>query len=221
MRLLDVLISFLLLIILVPIFLPVMLLLRFSGEGEIFYKQLRIGKNENTFKVLKFATMLKDSPSIGAGTITVRNDPRVLPVGRILRKTKINELPQLINVLKGDMSLIGPRPHAERDLLGVNKDDLKLFLQLAPGISGVASIIFRDEEIILHDSDDPRTLYDTVIAPYKAKLEVWYLDNQSLSKYIMLLFLTIYVVLRSDSGIMFRVFPQLPKPPAQIKKYLL
>ena len=176
MRLLDLILSLALFCVLVPIFIPIILLLRLTGEGEVFYKQVRIGKNRNKFEVLKFATMLKNSPNIGAGTITVRDDPRVLPVGRVLRKTKINELPQIINVLKGEMSLIGPRPHAERDLMGVDKNNLELVLKLTPGISGIGSIVFRDEEKILHSSDRPRLLYDNVIAPYKAELEIWYLN---------------------------------------------
>ena len=109
-RIFDIVLSLAALIILCPLLLPMALILRFTGEGEVFYIQERIGANEQPFGLFKFATMLKNSPQIGTGTITVRNDPRVLPVGRILRKTKINELPQLFNVLIGDMSVIGPRP---------------------------------------------------------------------------------------------------------------
>ena len=220
MRLLDLILSLALFFILIPIFIPIMLLLFLTGEGKVFYKQVRIGKNGNKFEVLKFATMLQDSPNIGAGTITVRDDPRVLPVGRILRKTKINELPQIINVIKGEMSLIGPRPHAERDLMGVDKYNLELVLKLTPGISGIGSIVFRDEEKILHSSDQPRHVYDNVIAPYKAELEIWYLKNGNISKYIILLFLTIYVVFKNESQIIFRVFPTLPKPPQQLVGHL-
>ena len=106
LRFFDILLSSIAFIVLVPILLPVCLLLRFTGEGEIFYAQPRVGLNGRGFKLLKFATMLKNSPQIGAGAITVTNDPRVLPVGRFLRKTKINELPQILNILRGDMSLV-------------------------------------------------------------------------------------------------------------------
>ena len=109
-RVCDIFFSALALVFLSPLLIPIALLLRFTGEGEVFFVQERVGLNQQTFGLLKFATMLKDSANIGSGTITVRNDPRVLPVGKVLRKTKINELPQLLNILRGDMSVIGPRP---------------------------------------------------------------------------------------------------------------
>ena len=98
-RFFDILLSGFGLLLLAPLFLPLVLILRFTGEGEIFYKQERVGKDGQTFKILKFATMLKDSPNIGAGTLTMKDDPRVLPFGKLLRKTKINELPQIDFVL--------------------------------------------------------------------------------------------------------------------------
>ena len=113
-RIFDILISLSALFILSPVLIPIMFLLRFTGEGDIFYLQTRIGLNKKRFEVIKFATMLKDSPNMGTGPITTRNDPRVLPVGRVLRKTKINELPQLINIIMGTMSIVGPRPLMEK-----------------------------------------------------------------------------------------------------------
>ena len=98
------------LVLLSPLLLPLMFILRVTGEGEIFFPQSRVGRGGKDFKLYKFATMLKDSPNMGTGTVTVKNDPRVLPMGGFLRKTKINELPQLINIFNGDMSVIGPRP---------------------------------------------------------------------------------------------------------------
>ena len=109
-RFFDIFFSGLALLVLSPLFIILILILRFSGEGEIFFLQERIGKDNKPFMLFKFATMLKNSPHIGTGTITVKNDPRVLPIGKFLRKSKINELPQLINIFKGDMSSIGPRP---------------------------------------------------------------------------------------------------------------
>ena len=126
-----------------PFIVLLSIILKFTGEGKIFFLQERIGKYKKKFKVIKFATMLENSPNIGAGSITELNDPRILPLGKILRKTKINEIPQLFNVLKGDMSLIGPRPHVERDLKGVDKEILDEILSTKPGLSGVASIFFR------------------------------------------------------------------------------
>lgn len=221
MRFIDLSLAVILSIILIPILLPVVIVLRLTGEGEVFYRQIRVGINGKRFEVYKFATMLKNSPSIGAGTITVKNDPRVLPVGKILRKTKINELPQLLNILKGEMSFIGPRPHAERDLEGVNPQILKSILMVTPGVSGVGSIVFRDEEKILHASEDPRSLYDNVIAPYKADLEIWYLKNKNLRNYLLLICITAYVVLRNDSSLIFRIFADLPKPPQELKSFLI
>ena len=116
-RFFDIIFSSLALIIFLPIFTLVAVLLRFTGEGEVFYVQQRIGFNGREFGLLKFATMLKDSPNMLGGDITIKNDPRVLPIGRFLRLTKINELPQLINVISGSMSLIGPRPLTKKCFL--------------------------------------------------------------------------------------------------------
>ena len=116
-RIFDIIIASIALILLLPIFIPVILILRFTAEGEVFYFQNRIGKDCKYFDIWKFATMLKNSSNIGTGDITLRNDPRVTSFGKFLRKSKINELPQVINVLLGDMSIVGPRPtvrkHAE------------------------------------------------------------------------------------------------------------
>ena len=115
-RLFDLILSFIALFFLFPFFLIISIILLFTGEGEVFYLQERIGFKNKKFKIIKFATMIKDSPNIGTGSITLRDDPRVLPIGKILRKTKINELPQIFNVIIGNMSIVGPRPQMERDL---------------------------------------------------------------------------------------------------------
>ena len=109
-RFFDILFSGVALLLLSPLTVPVVITLRLTGEGNIFFLQERIGKGGKNFKLFKFVTMLKNSPNIGTGTVTMRGDPRVLPVGTFLRKTKINELPQLLNIFFGDMSVIGPRP---------------------------------------------------------------------------------------------------------------
>ena len=114
------------------------------------------------------------------------------------------------------MSLISPRPHAERDLMGVDKYNLELVLKLTPGISN-GSIVFRDEEKILHSSDRPRLLYDNVIAPYKAELEIWYLNNKNIRNYIILLFLTIYVVFKNESQIVFG-FPNFTETTSTVSR---
>ena len=161
--------------------------------------------------------MLKNSPQIGTGTITVRNDPRVLPVGRILRKTKINELPQLLNVLIGDMSVIGPRPLTQNHFMHYAPEMRKTIGSVRPGLSGVGSIVFRDEERLLSDKEDPTNYYRTEIAPHKALLEVWFVENRSIWLYLKCIFLTIWVVINSSSNVASAVFKGLPQPQGQLK----
>ena len=149
-RFFDILFSSFALLALSPLLIPIVIILKFSGEGEVFFLQDRIGKHGDSFRLFKFATMLKDSPNLGTGTVTMRDDPRVLPVGKFLRKTKINELPQLINILFGDMSVIGPRPLTMQTFETYSEPTQVLIKQVKPGLSGVGSIIFRKEEDIMH-----------------------------------------------------------------------
>ena len=216
-RIFDIVLSLAALIILCPLLLPIALILRFTGEGEVFYIQERIGSNEQPFGLFKFATMLKNSPQIGTGTITVRNDPRVLPVGRILRKTKINELPQLFNVLIGDMSVIGPRPLTQNHFAHYAPEMRKTIGSVRPGLSGVGSIVFRDEERLLSDKEDPKNYYRTEIAPHKALLEVWFVENRGLWLYLKCIVLTIWVVINSSSNVASAAFKDIPQPQGQLK----
>ena len=166
-RFFDVLFSGIALLLLSPLMVPIVITLRLTGEGEVFFLQERIGKSGKKFKLFKFATMLKNSPNIGTGTVTMRGDPRVLPVGTFLRKTKINELPQLLNIFFGDMSIIGPRPLTIQTFEAYTKNTQILITQVQPGLSGVGSIIFRDEEVILHGATASITYYMNVIALHK------------------------------------------------------
>ena len=145
-RFFDVLLSAIALFILLPLFLPITILLKSTGEGEVFFLQERIGKDGKKFMLFKFATMLKNSPNIGTATVTMKNDPRVLPVGRFLRKTKINELPQLLNIFFGDMSVIGPRPLTSEAFESYSDNTKYLIKKVRPGLSGIGSIVFRAEE---------------------------------------------------------------------------
>ena len=216
-RLLDIVLSAIALLILSPLMIVVALVLRFTGEGEVVYRQTRVGRDGRPFGLLKFATMLKNSPDIGAGLLTLRDDPRVLPVGRFLRATKLNELPQLLNVLSGDMSLIGPRPQA-RPHFDVFPDRRKpLLTSVRPGLSGIGSIVFRDEESLLEHASDKAMFYADVIAPYKADLECWYIERRSAALYVGLILLTIWVVLVPASRLPYRVFGSLPTPPEMLK----
>lgn len=194
-RFFDIFLSGLAIIFLLPLFLLIILILSLTGEGEVFFRQTRVGKDKAKFQLLKFATMLKNSENIGAGTVTLKDDFRVLPFGKFLRKTKINELPQLFNVFIGNMSIIGPRPLHQKQFSFYPLDDQQLISSVLPGLSGVGSIIFRDEEQVLQNSHDPDQTYKALIAPKKAILEKWYIKNASIYLYFKLIFLTIFVVL--------------------------
>ena len=219
-RLLDVFLAGLALFFLSPLLLPVALLLRLTGEGEGFFVQQRVGRCGQPFGLYKFATMLKNSPNMGTGTVTVKNDPRVLPVGRFLRKTKINELPQLLNILFGDMSIIGPRPQTSRCFDAFPVTSQSEIIKVRPGLSGIGSIIFRGEEEMMHASFDPDGFYDHVIMPYKGKVEEWYVANESLAIYLRCIFVTIWIVLFPQSSIAWGVFSGLPRPPEDLANLL-
>jgi lipopolysaccharide/colanic/teichoic acid biosynthesis glycosyltransferase len=199
---------------------PVILLLKFSGEGEIFFLQDRIGKNREIFKLFKFATMLKNSPNFGTGTVTMKNDPRILPVGKMLRKTKINELPQLLNVFLGHMSLVGPRPQTPKcfDAFPVESQDI--ILKVKPGLSGIQQIVFRREEDTLEGQYGTLDFYNNVIAPYKGDVETWYVAKQNLILYFCLILLTVWIVLNPKSDVVWKVFKDLPFPPDILRKGL-
>ena len=197
-RLLDIFFSGVAIMVLSPLLLVVILALRVTGEGEIFFKQSRVGKKNVSFDLLKFVTMLKNSENIGAGTVTLKNDFRVLPLGKFLRKTKINELPQLFNIFIGHMSVIGPRPLHHKQFSFYSESDRKIIVSVKPGLSGVGSIIFRDEEKILQNSNDPDATYKKEITPKKAELEKWYVKNKSIGLYFKLIFLTVIAVASSN-----------------------
>ena len=211
-RTLDIIISLLALIILLPLFIPIMIILRFTAEGEIFYFQERIGLNNTNFQIWKFATMLKNSMNIGSGSITLRNDPRVTKFGSFLRKTKINELPQIINILKGDISLVGPRPLVAKTFSAYNKNIQSKIYNVKPGLTGIGSIIFRDEESIISDikDEDPHEFYKRVLAPYKGELEMWYQKHNSFILDLQLIFMTAWVILFPKSRLYEKWFKNLP-----------
>lgn len=215
-RFFDILFSGLALLFLIIPLLVVMLTLRLTGEGEVFYKQQRIGKDGVKFDVLKFATMLKNSASIGTGTVTVKNDPRVLPIGKFLRKSKINELPQLFNIFGGSMSIIGPRPQTQRCFDAFPAALQPEIVKVRPGLSGIGSIVFRNEEDMM-DSGNADAIYNDIIMPYKGELEKWYVENNSVHVYFASIFLTVWVVLTGKGGAVYKTFPALPKPPESLR----
>jgi len=219
-RFFDILFSGLALLALSPLLLPIALILKFSGEGEIFFLQDRVGKDGQVFKLFKFATMVKDSPNIGTGTVTMKDDPRILPVGKFLRKTKINELPQLLNIFFGDMSVIGPRPLTPQTFDCYSDQIQETIKKVRPGLSGIGSIIFRGEEDIMHGASASVDFYNNIIAPYKGSLEEWFVLNKGMYIYFLAIFLTVWAVIFPSSKIAWRTLKNLPEPPAELKQAL-
>ena len=209
-RLLDLIIASVALLILSPILIPICVLLAFTGEKEVFYLQKRVGYKNRIFDIWKFATMVKNSPNIGSGAMTLRNDPRVTPMGKFLRITKINELPQIINVLKGDMSIVGPRPLMKVSFDMYSEDIQKIIYNSKPGITGIGSLVFRDEEKLVSDAENPEEMYKKIF-PFKGQLELWYQKNASVLLDIQLIFLTAWNILFSDSDLYKKWFKDLPE----------
>lgn len=218
-RLIDILLAMMAIIIILPFWIPIMILLLLTGEHEVFYLQNRIGYKNKPFKIWKHATMLKDSENMGTGSLTVRNDPRVTTVGKFLRKTKINEIPQVINVLIGNMSVVGPRPQMKVDFLKFPEYIQKVIYNAKPGITGIGSIIFRDEEKWISNAEgDPHEFYRNVIAPYKGELELWYQKNLSFYTDTKLFFCTAWVILSPESELPYKIFKGLPPKPEALKE---
>ena len=216
-RVFDIVLSGLALALLSPFLIPIGLVLLTTGEREIFFLQERVGKNGKCFNLYKFATMLKNSPNLGSGTITMKEDPRVLPVGKFLRKTKINELPQLLNIFFGDMSVVGPRPLTAQTFGAYAFNTQNIIKKVRPGLSGVGSIVFRAEEDIMQGAAASVDYYDSVIAPYKGALEEWFVSNRGLSVYFIVILATAWAVVFPKSDVAWRVFQELPEPPDDLK----
>jgi len=207
-------------IILSPLLIPIAIALKFTGEGYIWYFQERVGYKNEPFNIWKFATMLKDSPNMKGGLITTTKDPRLTPMGPFLRKSKINELPQLINILIGDMSIVGPRPVMKKSFEQYSPDVQKVIYNVKPGLTGIGSIIFRDEEEMItkvkNEGGDTWAFYTQQIYPYKGAVEKWYQENQSLYTDFMIIFITAWAILFPKTDLHFKVFKTLPKQPKEI-----
>jgi len=212
-RLLDIFVSIIALTLLLPLFIPIIILLRITAEGEVFYFQERIGLKNSRFQIWKFATMLKNSMNMGTGSITLQNDFRVTPIGKFLRKTKINELPQIINILKGDISLVGPRPLVTKTFSAYTEEIQSKIYNVKPGLTGIGSIVFRDEESLISavKDEDPHEFYKRIIAPYKGELEMWYQKNKSFFLDLQLIFMTAWVILFPENRLYEKWFKDLPK----------
>lgn len=214
-RFFDILLSGIALLILSPLLIPIMIGLRFTGEGYVWYKQERVGYKNKPFLIWKFATMLKDSPNMAGGIITTKKDPRITPMGGFLRKSKINELPQLINIFKGDMSIVGPRPVMQVSFDAYPADVQEVIYNVKPGLTGIGSIVFRDEEELITEvknkGGDTWKFYKEDIYPFKGELEKWYQEHESFLTDIKIIFITAWVILKPNSDIVYKWFKDLPR----------
>ncbi|MBS1577048.1 MAG: sugar transferase [Bacteroidetes bacterium] len=211
-RFFDIVFSLLALIILSPVLIPIIILLLITGEHEVFFRQDRVGYKNKIFRIWKFATMLKNSPNMGHGDVTVRNDPRITSVGRFLRMSKLNELPQIINILTGDMSFVGPRPLMKAGYDRYSQELKEKVYNVRPGLTGIGSIVFRDEELIITRSSlPPHECYAKEILPYKGALEMWYQAHQNFFTDLSILFLTGWHIIFHKSDLVNKLFPSLPK----------
>lgn len=211
----DILLSSIMLLLLSPLLIPIVIGLKLTGEGYIFYKQERIGYKNKKFNILKFATMLLNSPNMAGGIMTTKKDPRITPMGGFLRKSKINELPQLFNILLGDMSFVGPRPVMQLSFDAYSDSVKEVIYNVKPGLTGIGSIVFRDEEELISNIKekglDTWDFYSNKLYPFKGKLEIWYQSNQSFSVDFKIIVITAWVILNSESNIVYKTFKSLPK----------
>ena len=213
-RIIDVLLSLLALLVLLPLFIPIVVILLLTGEHKVFYSQTRVGYKNKDFKILKFATMLSNSANMGSGSLTLKNDPRVLPFGSFLRKTKINELPQILNIIIGDLSIVGPRPQMQVDFEKYSDTVQKNINNVRPGLTGIGSIIFRDEESLITlaaENENPHDFYKRVIAPYKGEVEMWYQSHRSIYLDFQLIFMTAWAIIFPETRLYEKWFKDLPK----------
>lgn len=192
-RFFDILFSTLGLIFLFPLLFFIGILIKLSSAGPVFYKQSRVGLKGVDFKVLKFRTMRINSDKFGLLTVGGR-DPRITPVGYFLRKYKMDELPQLLNVLIGDMSLVGPRPEVKKYVELYTAEQEKV-LSIRPGITDWASINYREENVILEKSSDPEHDYIQLILPDKIRYNLIFIEKQNLTEYFKIIFTTLWRII--------------------------
>ncbi len=191
-RVFDVIASILGLALLSPLFVIISIWIKATSKGPVFFVQKRVGKNFKEFNLYKFRSMVADAPKKGL-QITSGDDPRITKIGRFIRKTKIDELPQLINVIKGEMSLVGPRPEVKK-YVELKKDEYKKVLSVRPGITDLAAIEFRDEEKLLQSYKDKEKAYINEILPRKIALYNKYIDNISFISDIKIILQTLRVI---------------------------
>jgi len=179
-------------ILLLPIIIPIAIWIKLSSKDPLFYVQKRVGKNFKEFDLYKFRSMIVDADQVGP-SVTSGDDPRITKIGKIIRRTKIDELPQLLNVLKGDMSLVGPRPEVMK-FVKEKKEAYKKVLSVKPGITDNAAIELRDEETIMEQYENKEKAYIDIVLPEKIKLYNDYIDNISFFNDIKLILKTLHVI---------------------------
>lgn len=193
-RFFDFILSLVGLVVLAPIFIVLAIWIKIDSKGPVFYKQVRVGRNGIDFGLFKFRSMVVDADKKGLITVGGR-DPRITRSGYFIRKYKLDELPQLINVLLGDMSLVGPRPEV-RKYVDLYTDEQQKVLSVKPGITDYASIEYMDENEILGKSSDPEKTYIEEIMPEKIKYNMKYIQNKNVSEYFKIIFLTLLKIVR-------------------------
>ena len=214
---LDIIFSFAAILLLMPLFIPVIITLRLTGEGKVFYLQERVGEGKKLFKLYKFATMLENSMNMGTGDVTVKNDPRILPLGTFLRTSKINELPQLFNIFFGQMSVVGFRPQTPNSFNLYSEEGGSIIAVNKPGLTGIGSIFFSNEEELL-DSKSGRGMdfYHNVVIPFKEELEVWWTTKNNVINYLYAIFLTVLALLFSKKLLKFFLWKDFPTIPVEL-----
>jgi lipopolysaccharide/colanic/teichoic acid biosynthesis glycosyltransferase len=188
-RFFDILFSSLGVVVLSPLFLVLAVWIKLDSKGPVFYKQSRVGKNDEDFRLYKFRTMVVNADKKGLITVGGR-DPRVTRAGYFLRKYKLDELPQLVNVLRGNMSLVGPRPEVRKYVEMYTPEQRKV-LSVKPGLTDYASIHYIDENRVLAKSDDPERTYIDIIIPEKIRYNMKYIENRSVKEYFKIIFMTL------------------------------
>ncbi len=191
-RFLDFIISLLGLALFLPAFLVIAIIIKIDSPGGIFYSQVRVGKENKDFNLLKFRTMYKGSDKKGLLTVG-NNDPRVSRAGKFLRKFKLDELPQIINVIKGEMSLVGPRPEV-RKYVNLYDEKQRKILSVRPGLTDMASIYYKNENEILAGYDNPEKAYIEIVMPHKIEMNMQFINEHSLKNYLKIIFITIFKI---------------------------
>ena len=213
-RIFDVVLALTALLVLSPFLLVILVALLIVGKYPLFFIQERVGHKNKMFKIIKLNTMYRNSDGGGKDSLSTDDDARVIPFRRFLRKTKIDELPQLLNILQGSMSVVGARPQMPVDFQKYPPEVQKRIYNTLPGITGIGSIIFRNEEKWISKANgDKHAFYRDHISPYKGSVELWYQDNISFKNDVLIIFITACVLIYPKCDLVYKTFKDLPPKP--------